>query len=261
MSRFILSLCCTLFLAACVSVPQPLSPDVAERIKKGKSLSFFLDEAEQIHYTSDVYMVLAVAKVATDTTYKGIWNSSKELSTLHAQELSKIGVRTKSLYDVITDAEFSAFMLGQQALTNRSEKQVKSDNDAQPMVSRLPSLSSLRLQPQFRQLLTNEGFDYLFWFTIPSGFSLDIKTLGFPAQEHFYTHCQVYDLRENVVIWSGSIRSFDTTRMNGKTGKEFLESDSLAGLKSEFTRLIKASYAPTKTLQGKGIGQMLGLTN
>jgi len=211
-------------LSACVT--PPMSPESARTLKSGKSAVAFYDVTERINYIEDVYLVLGVAQVASESVYSGIWNSNKDLSAMHAEELAKIGVRVRSVYDALSEAEISGFTAMQKELYALNT----SGQDT----------SAIQLKPLHRDLLLQKGFDYLFWLNW-SGYTLHIKTLGLPSLETSNTEYWIFDLKKNSLLWHGTIRATDRLRIKGK-GKVFLEKDDLSGLKTEVTKLTKEIY-------------------
>ena len=234
-----------ILLSGCASVP-PMPTDAAGNIKNSKSVVSFFDVTERINYIEDVYLVLGVAQVTSNSVYSGIWNSNKDLSAVHSEELSKIGVRASSLYDVLSDKEISEITAIQKEMLTLNS----------PGVDK----SELKLNPRYRDILLNKGFNHLFWLTW-SGYTLHIKTLGLPTRGSFGTTYWIFDLNSNKLIWSGSFYTTEKVLIVGVTGKEFIEKGNLAGLKSEVTRMTKERYKKI-SIDGqnrKSIGQRIGL--
>lgn len=229
-------------LSACVTAP--MSPESARTLKSGKSAVAFYDVAERVNYIEDVYLVLGVAQVASESVYSGIWNSNKDLSALHAEELTKIGVQARSIYEALSEAEiaeFTAMQKGFYALNARQDS------------------SAIQLKPLYRDLLLQKGFDYLFWLNWP-GYTLHLKTLGLPAMESSHTEYWIFDLKQNSLLWNGSIRASENLRIKGK-GKMFLENDDLSGLKTEVTKLTRETYKIGKNRRHliENVGKRIGL--
>ncbi len=246
MSRLVVS-SCALLLAACASV-SPMAPDSARDMKTGKVVVAFFDGVEQINYREDVYLVLGVAQVASNSVYGGFWDSSKEISAMHTSEFAKLGVRATSLYDIVTESERAELATIQKEMYSLYSGPTKVQDES-------------LLKPRFRDLLLGKGNDYLVWATW-SGYLFHIHTLGLPPHEAFTTTYWVFDLKGNRIVWNGSIGSRERVEMReGLSGKDFLEKDNLAGLKSRVANMIKERH---KGRTGRGIysnsvGQIMGL--
>ncbi len=84
MPRFLAALL-PFLLAACVSLPPPLSTASATSLKTEKTVVAFFDQWESIRYVQQTYLVLGVATTESSSTYSGIWDTGKELSGLHTK--------------------------------------------------------------------------------------------------------------------------------------------------------------------------------
>ncbi len=245
MHRMVIGLC-ALLLTACVSIT-PMAPESAKNLKNSKVVVAFFDGVEQINYREDVYLVLAVAQVASNSVYSGHWDSNKDISAIHVSELGKLGIRAVSLYDSISDPE-------------RVELNgVQKDMYAAYTGANKTKDASL-LNPRFRDLMVEKGNDYLIWITW-LGYQFHMRTLGLQPMESYTSAFWIFDLRRNEVAWFGSISSLGTVSTEGQTGKAFLEKDDLGGLKARVAFMIKERYR-TRVSAGitrDGLGKLMGL--
>jgi hypothetical protein len=249
-----------MLLSACATSLQPMSSKSINEIKNGKSVVAFYDGVEQIRYIEDKYLVLGVAQVASSSVYRGFWDSNKDISAFHAAELSKIGISSQSLYDVISEAQRPEFVEMQSEMNaqlvappkSTEEKSTENINDL-----------SLVLKPKMREQLLEKGYDYLIWMNW-SGFVLHIKALNLPTYENFMTNYWIHDLKQNKTIWYGGIPFGGKVVIEGDGAKAFLEKKNLAGLKREVERMIREKYDVRMREARRGInkdsvGQLIGL--
>jgi hypothetical protein len=238
MKRILTALSLLIVLAGCASVP-PLSASDAERVKSGKTAVLFTDGVQQINYLQDKYYVLAVTQEGSTSVYKGIWNSGKDLSAIHADEFSKLGLKAKSAYEFFGEQDLERF--------------IQQDRDA--AAARPKGATDPTLSPQLRQALLDKNQDYLIRVTW-SGYTLHIQTLGLPTNEQFLTLYRIFDVKNNKLLGGGDYMYLHSVDLEGQTGKDFLEKDNLAGFRSQVEKHIRARFAepPHAT-----IGKILGL--
>jgi hypothetical protein len=249
-----------LLLSACATSLQPMSPKSISEVKNGKSVVALYDGVEQISFIEDKYFVLGVAQVASSSVYRGFWDSNKDISALHAAELSKIGIRSQSLYDVISEVQKPEFVAMQNDMNTQLQTTTKSTGEKS---TENKSELSLVLNPKMREQLLEKGFDYLIWMNW-SGYVLHIKALGLPTYENFRTTYWIHDLKQNKSIWSGDIPFGGKVKIEGESAKAFLEKNNLAGLKREVERMIKEKYdvrlrETRKGINKDSVGQIIGL--
>lgn len=210
-------------------------------MKTGKTTVLFQDEAQQINYLQDKYYVLAVTQEGSTSLYKGIWNSNKDLSALHADELAKLGLRAHSAYELFSEKDVARML---QEETELRLAQPKGTPAADQTIS-----------PLLRQSLLDKGQDYLIWATW-SGYTLHIQTLGLPPNEQFLLVYRVFDVKKNKLLGGGTTYYLHNVNLEGQTGKDFLEKDNLAGLRSQVESHIRERFtAPPNA----SIGKILGL--
>jgi hypothetical protein len=152
MKRILAAFGLLVMLAGCATIPR-LSADDATRVNGGSTAVLFVDDVEQINYLQDKYYVLAVTQEGSTSVYKGIWDSSKEISEVHADEFSKLGLKAKSAYDLLGAQEIARLAAGDMSRYSVQPKQ-------QPAASGAPAEP---VSPQLRQALLDKGQDYLIW--------------------------------------------------------------------------------------------------
>lgn len=242
MKRILAAIAVLLILSGCATVPK-LSESDADRLKSGKSAILFVDDVEQINYLQDKYYVLAVTQEGSTSVYKGIWNSSKDLSAVHADEFSKLGLKATSAYDLLAEQDLAR-------LTQR---------DRQRYTIRAPqagsgATSADAVSSELRQALLDKGQEFLIW-TSWSGYTLHIQTLGLPANQQFLCRHWIFDLQRNKFLGGGDQMWLQKLDLAGATGKDFLEKNNLAGLRSEVEQLIRTRFkSPANARTGKVLG-------
>jgi hypothetical protein len=100
--RVLMGCVLALLLTACAA--RPMSPEVITQLKQGKNAVLFHDDIGEIRYIEDKYLVLGVAKVASSGTYTGVWDPNPDLSALHAEQLSGLGLQAQSAYQLLPAA-------------------------------------------------------------------------------------------------------------------------------------------------------------
>lgn len=244
MTRVFAAFGLVLMLAGCATVPK-LSASDADRVQGGRSAVLFVDDVAQINYLQDKYYVLAVTQEGSTSVYKGIWDSSKDLSAVNADEFSKLGLKAKSAYEIFSEQDLTRLI---QQDRNRFTVQSK------PPVGGAAAPAAQGLAPELRQALLDKGQDYLIWASW-SGYTLHIQTLGLPPNEQFLLRYWIVDVKQNKVLGGGDVGWMHSVDLAGQTGKDFLEKDNLAGFRSQVEKQIRARFRdPPKMTVGKILG-------
>jgi hypothetical protein len=241
-----------LLLSACVSAPKPLSEDLLTRLKQGSTAVLFADDVGAISYLEDTYYVLGVSQSAANSVYKGTWDSNRDLSDLHTAEFANLGLKSQSAYSLLSASQIEEFTAAERAQARYTYYPDKKLKAAKKDAAKDPALS-----PAFRDALLAQGQEWLVMIAW-SGFSLHIKTLGLAPAEDLHTTFWVIDLKENRVLWGAGLLTIENVSLGEKTGKEFLESDDLRGLKSEVSTRMREYYQAEKR-KSKDVGTLLGL--
>lgn len=207
----------------------------------------FFDGVERISYLQDVYLVIAMGQVSSSSDYQGLWDSSVDISDVYSQEFSKLGIRAQSPYVLMKKKERTDFLA------------VQKDMLARLMVAKKDQDFSSALDPGLRKWLMAKGYDNLIWVTW-SGYLLYIRTLGLSPYESFVMSYWVHDLRNNKVVWTNGIVFRENVDLGERSGKEYLEKDSLSGFKKEVEMMVRERF---KVRTGRGafnwsVGQAMG---
>jgi hypothetical protein len=247
-----IALTALLLLSACVA-PKPLSQDMLTRLRQGSTAVLFYDDVGQVSYLEDTYYVLGVAQSAANSVYKGTWDSNRELSELHTAQLANLGLKTQSAYTLLSASmidEFAAAERARARYTYYPDKKAKAARKKE--AAGAPALST-----NLRDILLAQGQDSLVWIGW-SGYSLHLRTLGLGPQETLDTRFWVIDLKENRVLGEAGLLTMESLSIGEKTGKEFLESDNLHGLKARVSQRMR-EYYEADTRKNKDVGTLLGL--
>ena len=193
-----------------------------------------------------------MSQSAANSVYKGTWDSNRELSELHTAELANLGLKSQSVYSLLSAPQIEEFTAAERALARYTYYPDKKLKAAKKNAAGAPALS-----PEFQSALLGQGQDWLVCIAW-SGFSLHIKTLGLAPAENMHTTLWVIDLKENRVLWGAGLLTMQNVSLGDSTGKEFLESDNLHGLKSEVSTRMREYYQADKR-KNEDIGTLLGL--
>jgi hypothetical protein len=211
-----------------------LTPAAAQAWKQGQSALFFHDPVEQIRYAKDIYFVLGVSQSATTGAYGGLWEPSKPMSALNAEEFSKLGVKTVSLYDLFPADEIANLVAAETAKFDVSKMKDY----------RTPPRSEGGLAEELRSALLAKGMEYLVWVNW-DGFLLLVPSLGMKPFEQMTVGYRIFDLHKNQMIAYNDILFMERVELEGATPKEFLERNELQRLKTDVDRLMRSRFTST----------------
>jgi hypothetical protein len=196
-----------------------------DAVRAGNTAVMFTDGVQQINYLEDHWLVVGFAQTATNSVYRGFWDSNAELSTVFAQEYALKGLRSQSVYDVLGKSDVDRILnaIPVSAIPGGTADKNGARENALPL--------------DVQEELLEKHQDYLIWL-IWSGLTLHLEALGLPPREIYHVNYKLIDVRANKVLGIGGCGKMESVSLNGKSGKDFLESDNLAGLKSELRRLF-----------------------
>src|ERR1043165_5187103 len=115
MTRGALIALMALLLSACVTPAKPLSKDLRTRLRQGSTAVLFYDDVGAVTYLEDTYRVLGVSTSSAISVYKGTWDSSRELSELHAAELASRGLKSQSAYQLLSASQIEELTAAERA--------------------------------------------------------------------------------------------------------------------------------------------------
>lgn len=242
--RILAAYAIVLVLSGCAGI-SPLSDQGADGVKKGKAVVLFSDDVGQINYLEDMYYVLAVTQEASNSVYRSLWDSGKDLSALTTSEFGKLGLNAVSGYDALTEEEIQRLDSERAKFAFQPQQQFDKATSVPPAIS-----------DSLKDLLTTKGNDYLIWANW-SGFLLHIQTLGLPARVNSTVAYRIIDLRRNEVIGGALVGYNEKIDLGDSTAKQVLEKDDLAGLKAKAAEIIRTGFDPAR---GKSsVGEATGL--
>jgi hypothetical protein len=241
--RIILGCLLVLLLSGCITARQPLSPEVATRVKQGHTAVYFNDDIGEIDYLDDKYLVLGVSTEGSRGTYQDIWDSSPELSQLHAEQFDRLGLKAQSLYHLMSAADI--------------QRDLAADRDIYTLSGKNPNPRQTQLSDELRNALLAQGQATLIWIAW-TGLTLHIQALGLPTKEQIVTRFWAFDVKENRLLWSGQFLTFHVVSLEGHTAKEFMEADNLSRFKSEVEDRMREYYEHDK-YGNRAVGSLSGL--
>jgi hypothetical protein len=215
-----------------------LTPATASTWMQGKSALFFADDVKQIGYVKDNYYVLGVSESSTKGAYGGLWEASLPLSAVNAEEFSKLGADTVSLYDLLPAEEIPRLVAS-----------------ATPPNGSVPE--------ELRAALLAKGRSHLIWVNW-DGFKLHVLTLGMKPFEQMTVGYRIFDLKRNEMIASSGVLFMERVNLQGATAKDFLERNELQQFKQDVEKLMRSRFTSTKVgtvglAPRKTIPQFLGM--
>jgi hypothetical protein len=230
-----------------------LTPAAASSWMQGQSAVFFCDDVEQISYAKDSYFVLGFSESSTTGAYGGLWEASQPLSAINAEEFSKLGVDTVSLYDVLPAEEIPRLVAAEKSRYSLVAKQ--QDKSATP--------ANGSVSEELRAALLAKGRQYLIWVNW-DGFKLHVLTLGLKPFEQMTVGYRIFDLERNEMIANSSVLFMEKVDLQGATAKAFLEQNELQRFKEDVARLMRSRFTSTKVgtvglAPRKTIPQFLGM--
>lgn len=212
-----------------------LTAPAASTWMQGQSAVFFSDDVEQINYAKDSYYVLGFAESSTTGAYGGMWEASQPLSAINAEEFSKLGVDTVSLYDLLPAQEIPRLVA-----TEKSRYSLVAKKEAKSAIPANGSVSE-----DLRAALLAKGRRYLIWVNW-DGFTLHVLTLGLKPFEQMTVGYRIFDLERNEMIANSSVLFMEKIDLQGATAKDFLEQNELQRFRQDVERLMRSRFTSTK---------------
>jgi hypothetical protein len=232
-----LAVIASLFVASVVMAGDKqlrLTPAAASAWMQGQSALFFSDDIEKISYAKDSYYVIGVAESSTTGAYGGLWEASQPLSAINAEEFSKLGVDSVSLYDLLPAQEIPRLIAAEKSRYSLAKKKDKSATLANGSVSE-----------ELRAALLAKGRRYLIWVNW-DGFKLHVLALGMKPFEQMTVGYRIFDLDRNEMIANSSVLFMEKVDLQGATAKDFLEQNELQRFKEDVERLMRSRFTSTK---------------
>jgi hypothetical protein len=249
--KFLMAAFAALALSGCAVVSKPLTGSTLAQLKQGSTAVLFYDDIGEIKYLEDHYVVIAVHQEESKGVYAGVWNSSAELSKLHVEQFAQLGLRTQSAYELLSASYVHDNSTVDRALYTLKPKEKSTKASRKPQATRQGALT-----PQLRDALMAQGQDSLIWIAW-DGLTLYLPTLGVSPRQSISARYWVFDLKKNQMLWNGQFYVMEIISIEGMSGKEFLESNNLRGLKSAASALQRSLYEPQT--RGKDVGIAMGL--
>jgi hypothetical protein len=177
-----------------------------------------------------------------ESSYRDIWNAGPEVTAIHAQELSKWGLQTKSIYELLSGSEVAA-------LTGPGSENRAKNYQMEPQVTL-----------ELAQALTARNQRYLFWVTW-SGLQFIFPRLPLNGVEQISSSYWLFDLETRSLLWSGSLADIRDSSFKYDDAKPQFEDNRFDGLKRIVTQRYRQAYrAEDDTVPWLlGLSKMTGL--
>lgn len=170
--------------------------------------------------------------------YGDQWDAGPAVTSVHADELAKLGFQAKSIYSVLGASDVSG-------LTVPGRESRGKNYEIIPVVTL-----------ELASALQSQGQRYLFWVTW-SGLEYFHTILPFQPVEQINSSYWVFDLTTRTLIWSGGLTDIRYSGFKYEEATQRLEADQLAGLR----RLVLERYRMAYRRDDDTVPWLLGLVN
>jgi hypothetical protein len=171
----------------------------------------FTDDVGEIRYISGRFNTTGVNRPDHAVGYDDVWDAGPTITAVHSQELAKLGIRAKSVYEMLEPGE-----IGHLTTPGRENRAKNYEN--------VPLVTS-----ELAQELHRKGQRYLLWVTW-SGLQYFHTVLPTVPVEQISSSYWLFDLDTQSLLWSGGLADIRTvassTRMSRFSSKEMSSVDS-----------------------------------
>jgi hypothetical protein len=206
-------------LALCFGCSQPQAPaQTAAAVQHEPVAAGFCMSRKKIFYSELVYKVLYNETVTAESVFEGLWDVDSELSVLWASQLSALGIRSRSLTELLPSPDLESFC---RELPNAA-------------------LQPLTVLPEpVRQALLQQHIGYLLLLH-SNGVSVSAYSLG-PSQVNLASELVLQNVRTNAIEYREPAPFGETVSLGESTRS--IEAQNLARLKA-ITREIVTARGP-----------------
>jgi hypothetical protein len=232
MRKALVLLIIILLVPACAT---SINRDVADQLQAGKIATAFYMESKRIHYFEVLYRVLWNEIRAQDAVFEGFWDIDHEFSQLMAQNLTRKGLNSLTLQEILQDKEQYKEFVNAVRIT-RGKYGIEA-----PLTLPQPLLNTLKSRN-----ITHVVMLRCLEFQVGS-FASHFPQGGLPSL------LVVYDINQNKQVYSEPLYMMTYKLAIRKSPRE-IESNNLLILKKAARKMV------AKTLNGPVVG-MLGATS
>lgn len=231
MIRWSIGIVFSALVCACSTIHTAELKEEIFPIDPGRTAVLFIDENNQIFYRNNYFLVFFNVKHTDETNYLASWDNSIELSELHAEQLRKLGLNTRSIYE----------LFGKDRATELASSQRKRNLEATAKNSDM-RIDTPPIDAQLRAELAAKNVERLLLIR-GNGFKVFTAVFSSTSEAVAPITYLKYDIPDGTLLWSGYVRLSRTLDMGEKKSKDFLERDGFVGLQSVTRQLVEEKYA------------------
>lgn len=228
-----------IFLAGCATESSVVMPEALRTaMRQNATTVLFTDDIGAIRFIWGRFNAPDLTRPIDRVRYDDQWDAGPAITTVHADELAKLGFHAKSIYVVLTGSEVSS-------LTAPGRENRAKNYEVIPV-----------LTPELASALQSQGQRYLFWVTW-SGLEYFHTVLPFQPVEQINSSYWLFDLSTRGLIWSGGLADTRDSGFKYEEAAQQLEAEHFSGLR----RLVVERYRMAYLREDDTVPWLLGLLN
>jgi hypothetical protein len=197
----------------------------------------FTDDVGEIRYISGRFNTTGVNRPDHAVGYDDVWDAGPTITAVHSQELAKLGIRAKSVYEMLEPGE-----IGHLTTPGRENRAKNYEN--------VPLVTS-----ELAQELHRKGQRYLLWVTW-SGLQYFHTVLPTVPVEQISSSYWLFDLDTQSLLWSGGLADIRDSGFKYSDVSIQLEGGEFRG----FKRLVEDRYRLAYRPGDDSVPWLLGLS-
>jgi hypothetical protein len=224
--KVLTTLTCIVLLAGCATEASGILPEpMRVAMQQQATAVLFTDDVGEIRYVWGLFNAPSVNRPDHAVRYKDSWDAGPTITAVHSQELAKLGMQTKSVYELVDSLDVAR-------LTTAGRDNRGKNYEIEPLVS-----------PALAQALIEKGQRYLFWVTW-SGLRYFHTGLPTTPVEQISSSYWLFDLNTRMLIWSGGLADIRDSSFKYSEAKAQLEDNGFAGFKRLVEHRYRMAYQP-----------------
>lgn len=213
-------------LGGCATEESIVMPETfRSAMRQQPTAVLFTDDVGEIRYIWGRHNTVGANRPDRTAPYQDQWDAGPAITAVHAQELTKLGFQTKSIYEVLTARDASDF-------TSTGREQRARNYENVPILTR-----------ELRDALLSRGERYLFWVTW-SGLEYFHVVLPLTPEELIASSYWLFDLNTGSLVWSGGLWDLRDSNFKYAAAPAQLEADHFAGLAQLVEHRYRLAYRP-----------------
>lgn len=220
MIRTLFTLGAILLLSACATV-QPMDQSATDDLRANDVAVALIYPEQKIHYDELVYKVLWNETRSATSSFKGIWDIDRDLSSQYAEQFRTKSLRATSVAEILEAPDFEHF--------RQSMAAYHPANQSEPFT----------VDERTRKALLDKGYEYLIAMRCVD---LHVQAFSFgadPLAQLIY-RMNVVDLRNNDLKYSAAAWLAAKTPVD-KSPRE-IEANGLAILRASLSKALQTSF-------------------